>query len=167
MSDLIVSTELQTFLVAQGIGQMPDAPPSLVLPAIFDNPKNYAPEPRRGPRDGPLLENATITLADVITTPADGLEAWLEEAFVEVVVRADDDHVAKLLHRRIRDLIVPITSHGGNHYWQMAGLLVERSFQSKPEQPLRSLENRFTDRVATYGFSCRRKVLAGLPPGTP
>lgn len=165
--DLIVSAELQTFLVDQGIGQLPGAAPSLDLPGIFDNPDDYAPEPRRGPQDGPLLERATITLVDVITMPADGLEAWLEETFVEVVVRSDDDDLAKILHRRIRDLIVPITSHGGHHNWQMAGLWVERSWQSKPEQPLPRLENRFKDRVATYGFSCRRKVLAGLPYGTP
>lgn len=163
MTDLIVSTELQDYLVAQGIGHLPDAAPSLALPVIYDNPPDGAPEPRRGPRDGNPLETATISLFEILAAVDGPLAAWLTETFIEVVVRSADDTTSKLLHRRICDLLAPIEGHGGRHMWTMGALLVERSYQTKPEQPLPRQEDRFQDRVCTYAFCCRRKSLAGMP----
>jgi hypothetical protein len=166
-TNLIVSRELQDHLIAQGIGQSWDAAPSLTVPTVFDNPPDGAVEPRRGARDGALLETSTISLFEILDGPALELGAWLQETFIEVVVRSDDDETSKLIHRRIRDEIEPIAAHGGRAQWLMGALLVERSYQSKPEQSLPRQEDRFVDRVCTYAFNCRRKILAGLPIGTP
>lgn len=161
--DLIVTTELQDYLVAQSIGQLPGAAPSLTTPAIFDNPPDGAPEPRRAPRDGQALETATISLFEVADAADNPLAAWIQETVVEIVVRSDDDTSTKLLHRRIRDLLAPINDHGGRAMWQMNSLLVERSYQAGPEQPISRGEDRYRDRLCTYSFCCRRKALAGLP----
>src|SRR4051794_28428379 len=118
MPDLIVVEELQDYLVAQGAGQLPAAAPSLTLPSVWLSPRDGAPEPRDG-------ENATITLIDTNLAAAPDLEAWIEEAYVDVIVVARQNAAAKLIHRGIRDLIHPMSAHGGKKQWTMGVLLVE------------------------------------------
>lgn len=153
MPDLIVVEELQDYLVAQGVAQQPSDAPSIVIPSVWLAPRDGAPAPRTG-------ENVTITLVDTMLAPAAELEAWIEEAFVDVIVVARQNATAKLTHRVIRDLIHPVEAHGGRFQWQMAALLVEYSTIWRGDQPLYQ-DNQTYSRVASYRFGARRKVLAG------
>ncbi len=162
MADLVVIEELQTYLIAQGIGQHPNAAVSLTLPSIWTLPRDGAPLPREG-------ENATITLRDQVIRGAGPLEAWIDEAFVDVIVRARQAGAGKLLQRRIKDLIVPFDAHGGRKQWMMGALLVEQSREWRGDQELpqrqsvaESDRHLTYDRVASFTFRCRRKILAGL-----
>ncbi len=162
MADLIVIEELQTYLAAQGVGQLPGAAPSLTLPVIAMMPRDGAPLPRTG-------ENATITLRDPTTRPAAELEAWVLEVFVDVIVRARQAGAGKLIQRRILDLLVPYDAHGGRKQWMMGALLVEQSTVWRGDQDMPQRESiaqgdahATYDRVASYRFRCRRKILAGL-----
>lgn len=171
MPDYHCNEELQTYLVAQGIGQLPGATPSTALPSIWLNPRDGAPLPRAG-------ENATVTIRDTaLAGPVDvGTEAYLEEAFIDVIVRSKTAAPGKMLHRTIRGLLQPIGAHKGRQLWTMGGLLVEYSVIWRPEQPLPQAGTSATltgasglsspvtyDSVASYLFGCRRKALAGLP----
>lgn len=153
MANLIVVEELQSYLVAQGVAQLPAGAPSTTLPSLWLAPRDGAPAPRTG-------ENVTITLVDTLLAPAAELEAWIEEAFVDVIVVARQNAAAKLAHRVIRDLIHPIEAHGGRTNWPMGALLVEYSTTWRGEQPLYQ-DNQTYSRVASYRFGARRKVLAG------
>src|SRR5688500_13838023 len=125
MPDYHVVEELQTYLVAQSVGQLPTAPPSTSLPSIWLQPRDGAPEPRRA--NGAFVENATITIADTALAAPQDLEAWIEETFVDIIVRSRQAAPGKLLHRTIRGLIHPAEAHGGRKQWTMGGLLVEYS----------------------------------------
>lgn len=155
MPELHVVEQLQDYLVAQGIGQMPDVTPSTAIPSIRAEPRDGAPEPREG-------ENIAITLTDTALAPAASLEAWLEEAFIDVVVRSRKAAAGKLVHRTIRGLLHPNDAHGGRKMWMMGELLVEYSTIWTPEQPVDSDETSYR-RKAGYRFGCRRKALAGQP----
>jgi hypothetical protein len=155
MADLIVVEELQTYLVDQGVGQLPGATVSDVLPSIWLAPRDGAPEPRDG-------ENVTVTLIDTNLAAAPDLEAWIEEAFVDVVVVARQNATAKLTQRAIRDLIHPMSAHGGKKMWTMGALLVEYSTVWRGDQPLTQNKQTYS-RVQSFRFGARRKALAGLP----
>lgn len=161
MADYLVTEELQAYLVAQGIAQLPDASPSTAVPSIWLQPRDGAPEPRRNSA-GQFSESATITLVDTALSPPDQLEAWIEEAFVDVIVRSRQAPAGKLLHRAIRGLIHPTEAHGGRKMWTMGSLLVEYSTLWTAEQPLGSDEYTYW-RKAGYRFGARRKALAGQP----
>lgn len=160
MPDYLVSEELQTYLVAQGIGQLPDATPSTSLPSIWLQPRDGAPEPRRS--SGAFVENATITIVDTALSAPQALEAWIEEAFVDVIVRSRQAPAGKLIHRTIRGLLCPVEAHGGRKQWTMGSLLVEYSTLWTSEQPMGADEFTYW-RKAGYRFGARRKALAGLP----
>lgn len=155
MAELIVGEELQTYLVAQAIGQLPGAAVSLTIPSIWLAPRDGAPQPRSG-------ENATVTLIDTLQSPASTLEAWIEETFVDVIVVARQNSAAKLLHRTIRNLIHPNSAHGGQQHWVMNNLHVEYSTIWRGEQPLYQDDVAYS-RTASYRFGCRRRALAGTP----
>lgn len=163
MADLLVVEELSTYLVAQGVAQLPEARPSTALPMVVRQPRRGAPEPRR--RDGVWLEEATITLIAATVGPPDLLSDVLEETFVEVIVRARLARTAQLVHRRIRELLVPVGANGGRRQlWTMNDLLVEATYIWRGEQALPAQRDSETyDRVAGYCFECRRKALLGLP----
>jgi hypothetical protein len=162
VADLIVIEELQAYLVAQGVGQLPGAAPSLTLASVWMAPRDGAPLPRDG-------ENATVTLTDTMLRSPSDLEAWMSETFVDVVVRSRQPSPGKLIQRAILGLIVPFGAHGGRKQWMMGNLLVEGSTEWRGDQVLPQMRSiaqtdaHLTyDRVASYRFSCRRKVLAGL-----
>jgi hypothetical protein len=168
MADLLVAKELHSYLIAQGVAQHPDTTPSLTVPSVWLQPRDGAPLPRDN--NGTVLENATITLKDPMLTSPSSLEEWIEEAFIDVIVRARQSSMAQLIHRQIRGLIVPFDASGGRKQWMMHDLLVEYSDQWRMEQELPQLRGVAAtdahvtyDRVASYRFACRRKVLAGLP----
>ena len=160
MADLFVISELRDYLVSSGACQAPDQPVSMVLPSVWEDPRDGAPEPRPG-------EDVTITLRDTMLAPAASLEAWIEETFVDVIVRSRKPAQGKLVQRAIRDLIHPITAHGGKKQWTMGALVVEystiwRSDQKLPPPP--GVTNPVSyDRVQSFRFGCRRKALAGQP----
>lgn len=160
MAELILAEELQDYLIEQGVGTMPppkSGPPINVdLPSIWLEPRDGAPQPRAG------LEAATVTLVDAQLGGPNTLEAWLEEAFVDVIVVARHNAAAKLIHRGIRNLIHPIESHGGRKQWLMSDLLVEYSTIWRAEQPLAQSDAAYS-RTASYRFCVRRKALAGTP----
>lgn len=167
MADLFVAQELQAYLVAQAVGQLPSAAPSLTVPSIWLQPRDGAPLPRKAA--GAFTESATITIRDPMLSSPSSLEEWMEEAFVDVIVRALQPAAAQLIHRQIRVLIVPYTASGGRKQWMMNNLLVEYSDQWRVEQELPMLRavaatdaHATYDRVASYRFACRRKILAGL-----
>lgn len=171
MPDLIVIEQLLAYLVSEGIAQRLSATPIGALPAVCLAPRDGAPLPR----DLTLVDNAwtgevTITLVDSLTLGRDGLQPYVENCFVDVIVRSPQPTPGKLVQRRIRELIAPTNEPGGRHQWMMGALLVERSFEWRGDQPLpRSQalaagDDKGTyDRVASYCFAARRKVLAGLP----
>lgn len=155
MAELFLVEQLQLYLVAQGVGQLPAAPASSTVPSIIRTPREGTPVLRDG-------EEANIGLVDTNLAAPGALEAWLEEAFVDVIVTARQVATARLIHRGIRNLIHPIGSHGGRTQWMMNLLLVEYSTTWRGEQPLRQ-DNIAYARVASYRFCCRRKALAGTP----
>ncbi len=166
MADLDVLTELKTYLIAQGVAQRFDndgsPAPSLALPSIVLMPRKGAPLPRDG-------ENITITLNDTMLRSPSPLEPWVQEAFVDVIVRSRQPAPGKVLQRAIGALIAPWDQVGGRKGWMMGALLVEQSMMWRGDQPLpqrqaigESDPHATYDRVASYRFLCRRKVLAGL-----
>jgi hypothetical protein len=162
MPDLDVLRELQVYLIAQGIGQAPSSAPSLTVPSIWLMPRDGSPLPRDG-------ENITITLHDTMMRSPSSMEPWMQEAFVDVIVRSRQPTPGKLLQRTIGALIAPWGLPGGRHQWMMGGLLVETSDQWRGDQPMPQRQDTSQgdphisyDRVASYRFVCRRKVLAGL-----
>lgn len=170
MADLQVVEELKAYLIAEGIAQHfgngpSDPAPSQILPSITISPKDGAPQPRDG-------EDAVITLRDTFLGSPSSLESWIEEAFVEVIVRHRHAGRCKLVHRTIRGLIWPNDAVGGRKMWMMNDLLIEQSDLWRAEQELpfaadttRGGATRLqtADRVQTFRFMCRRKSLAGEP----
>ena len=161
MADLIVIEELQDYLIAQGIGNDPDTAPSTSVPRVY----------LKG-RDGARLpaipdETTTIVLSDTLLAPAASLEAFLEEAFVDIVVRSTSAATGKLTHRAIRNLLHPNAAHGGRKQWMMGDLLVQYSTIWRGEQelppPPGSADSRSDvrtyDRVASYRIGCARSSL--------
>lgn len=160
MAELLLVEEMHTYLLAQGIGTDPDsADPA--RPSIWLQPRDGAAVPR-GTVSAPR-ESATVTLIDSQLGGHSELEAWLEESFVDVIVKANHAATCKLIHRGIRNLIHPIGSHGGRSQWMMGALLVEFSTVWRSEQPSGDPTDSFYARTASYRFCCRRKALAGTP----
>lgn len=155
MPELLVVEELQDYLVAQGVGQLPGNPPSTTLPSVWLAPRDGAPRPRSG-------ENVTITIVDTQLGSINELEAWIDETFVDIIVVARQNTAAKLTHRVIRNLIHPIEGHGGRKMWTMGQLQVELSTVWRGDQPLHQDDATYS-RTASYRFQCRRKALAGTP----
>lgn len=160
MPDYHLVEELQTYLIAQGVGQLPSATASTSVPSIWLQPRDGAPEPRRSGA-GAWLENATITITDTMLAAPHDVEAWVEESFVDIVVRSRQAAPGKLIHRTIRGLLHPTGSHGGRKHWTMGAVTVEYSTIWTSEQPLGSDEFTYW-RKAGYRFGVRRKILAGL-----
>lgn len=153
---LVVVEELQDYLIAQGVGNHPSEDPSSVLPRIYLRGRDGAPLPK-------TPETTTVTISDTLLQPPANLEAFLEETFVDIIVRSTSAGTGKLLQRSIRDLIHPIGDHGGKKQWQMGDLTVEYSTIWRGEQELPAAgdaEARTYDRVASYRFGVRRTLLA-------
>ena len=157
MSGLIVVEQLQEYLVAEGIGQLPAVAPSETVPSIWTMPRQGAAQPRLG--DG---EQQAITLDDKQLNGPPGVEAWLEDCFVDVVIRSKNAGAGKLLHRTIRGLLHPVgSSPAGRRTWFMGELRVLYSSIWRSEQPLPPVDGGLTyDRVASYRFRCARSDLA-------
>jgi hypothetical protein len=159
---LIVIEELQDYLVAQGVGSLPSAAPSTTLPRIYLAGRDGAPLPAIPD------ETTAVTLRDTLLAPAAALEAFLEEAFVDIIVRSTSAPTAKLTHRTIRNLLHPAGSHGGRKQWEMGALTVEYSTIWRGEQELPPPSTaqdvrgdvRTYDRVASYRIGARRVLLA-------
>ena len=167
MADLFVIEELRAYLIAQGIAQAQSAAPSLTVPSIWLQPRDGAPLPRKAADT--YVEAATITLTDITTGQPSVLEEWVTQTFVDVVVRARTAQPGKLIHRRIEELLVPYDGSQGRRQWMMNNLLVESSTLFRGDQPLPQLRrvaendpHATFDRVASYRFVARRKILAGL-----
>lgn len=159
MADLFVVTELKAYLIAQAVGQAFDTAVSLTVPSIQVDTADGAPLPRTG-------EGGTVTLVDTKLAAAATLEAWIQETFVDIIVRHRHPLACRQIHRAIYDLLVPNDSNGGRKIWFMNDLLVEYSTGWRGEQPLPYPTEGQTDvvsRVASYRFGCRRKSLAGTP----
>ena len=161
MPDLVVIEELASYLVAQGVGQRPSATPSLTVPSIWLMPRDGYALPREG-------ENVTVTINDTNLMGPPGLQAWIDETFVDIVVRSRQSSAGKLVQRSIKKLLVPWDAHGGRVQWMMNNLLVEASNEWRGDQPLpQNMSATATDphltydRVASYRFRVRRKILAG------
>lgn len=155
MPDLLVGEELQSYLVTAGIGHSFTDAPSTSYNRVALYPRDGAPQPVKG------SEHAVITVRpSMIGVPSD-LEAWVEESYMDIIVRADNNGRAQAVQTDIRDLLHPIDSHGGRKQWQMAGLLVECSRVWRPDQPIGS-DSISYDREQSFAFYVRRKVLAGL-----
>ncbi len=171
MADLFVIPELQTYLVAEDIGQLPSAAPSLTVPAIWKAPRDGAPLPRNIGKDssGRWQGETTITLRKGIGRDPSPMEPWIEEQFVDIIVRSPQPETAESVQRAIKLLLVPWDAVSGHYNWQMGGILVECCKQWRGDQPLpqrqaigESDAHQTYDRIASYVFRVRRKVLAGL-----
>lgn len=157
MPELILVEELQDYLVTQGVGTLPTqkGSESVTVPSVWLMPRDGAPSPRV---DGETI----ITLNDAQLGSSNVLEAWLEEAFVDVIVASKNAGTVKLVHRAIRNLIHPVEAHGGRKQWMMGDLEVEFSTIWRAEQPLAQSDAAYW-RTASYRFCVRRKALAGTP----
>ena len=161
--------ELQSYLVASGVGQLPSATPSSTIPSVWCQPRDGARLPGK-PRaaftaEQARVETTTITLVDTQTgSPMNGaLEAYIDESFVDIIVRCKTAAPGKLVHRTIRGLLTPIGALNGKHGWTMGSLPVEYSTAWRAEQPLpadSSADVQTYDRVASYRFGVRRTALA-------
>lgn len=165
MADLDLITELKTYLITQGIGvaRPPASGPAIAVPSIWTYPRDGAPQPRQL-ADGSSLENITVTLRDTLLAAprGDGLDAYVEESFIDIIVRSRKPTAGKMVHRQIRGLLHPTGSLGGRKGWTMNDLLVERSAIWRGEQDAGATDIDYT-RIASYVFQARRKALAGLP----
>lgn len=160
MPELLAVDELGAYLLAQGVVQDINAAPSRTLPRLFIAPRQYAPEPARDESTGDWAEDATVTLHPTHTGLPSPIESWMEETFVDVIVRARPAGAAELLHRVIRNLIVPASQPGGRKAWDMGALHVQRSFQWRREQELPTTNNGLTyDRVQSFCFAYSRSAL--------
>jgi hypothetical protein len=154
----IVVEQLQAFLVAEGVAQLPGAEPSGAKPSVWLQPRQGAAMPRT--ENGNWLETQTITLNDAQLNGPPGQEAWLEDTFVNVTVRSRNASEGKLLHRAIRGLIHPIGKLAGRKNWTMHELHVLDSSIWRNEQPLPPVQDGLTyDRVASFRFRCARSDL--------
>lgn len=154
MPDYDVTEELQTYLIAQGLGVLPSAP-STTLASVWLDPKDGVPAPRTG-------EPATITLrATHIGRPHD-LDYAIEETFVDVTVRTAKAAPGKLLQRQIRGVLIPGTAVGGAKMVTIGALVVEYLMQWRADQALPVQDNTYV-RVQSFRFGARRKALMGLP----
>lgn len=163
MPDLHVVEELKAYLLAQGVGVAPTSATAAktVLPTIWLDPRDGAPQPRWSDRLEDYLEDATITLVDQqLSGPNLAEEAYLEEAFIDVIVRSRNAAAGKLIHRQIRGLIHPIGALHGKRLWLMNDLLIQVSTIWRSEQKTGATEVDYS-RTASYRFQTRRKSLAG------
>lgn len=158
MAEMLVIDELRAYLIAQGVCQDNNVAESAVLPSIWVKPMEGAPEPRL-PDGG---EVATITLIDTLLRSPGDLEQFMEEAFIEVVVRSWSPAAGELIQRQIRGLIAPGDQPGGKKLWTMNNLLVEYSTMWRGDQSLGATELSYA-RTQSFRFGCRRKSLSGLP----
>lgn len=157
MADYQVIDELRSYLITQGIVQAQSATPSTTLPSVWLSPRDGAPLPRDG-------ENVTVTLRDTLLAAPDRLQAWMEVAYIDVITRARKEPSGKLVQRGIRNLLHPISAHGGRFQWTMGSLLVAYSTVWRGEQPLPPVGDAITyDRVQSFQIACRRQSLAGQP----
>lgn len=157
MPDLFVVQELRAFLVDEGVGQRSTEPPSMLLPSIWTD--RVAPLPRKD-------EGGTITLLDTRLSGPPNLDAWLQETFVDVIVRHRSPGTCRLIHRSIFGLLHPRGDHRGRCQWTMNDLPVEYSTLWRGEQPLPFPDDGDTDvvsRVTSFRICCRRASLAGVP----
>ena len=172
MPDLWVLDEMRAYLIAQGVVQSNNLAPSLVLPSIWLNPRDGAPEPRNtldangNPTDVPA-ENVTVTLVDTreSSPPAYRFGEFLAETFVDVIVRARKHPQAKLAQRNIHTAMHPRTVNGPRHGWLMGTLDVEYSMRFRADQAHPMTDDDTYARTQTFLIAARRKALAGL--GTP
>lgn len=173
MADLIVIEELQAYLVAQGVGIAPASPPpaaGVELVTIWTAPRDGAALPRNVAKVGGRWQGeSTVTLTDTLGRSPSALEEWMTETFIDVVVRSPRAQTGKLLQRQIHALIVPFGATGGRKQWLMNSLLVEQSLEWRGDQPLPQRQavaendrHATYDRVQSFCFRCRRKILAGL-----
>lgn len=165
MAELHVVSELHAFLIAQGVGVAPTAVDSayVALPTVWDQPRGGPVQPRWSDALAGYQEDATISLFDPeLASPANELDAYIEESFIDVTVRSRNRAAGKLIHRQIRGLITPIGSAFGRKLWMMNDLLVELSTPWRGEREAGETDIDFT-RTASYRFQVRRKALAGLP----
>lgn len=157
MPDYHVTEELRAYLLAQGVVQAQDAAPSTVLPSVWLDPRDGAPLPRTG-------EDITVTLRDTLLAAPGQMQAWIEVAFIDVIVRARKEPAGKLVQRQIRNLMHPVSAHGGRYQWTMGSLLVAYSTVWRGDQKLPVVGDAVTfDRVQSFQIACRRQSLAGQP----
>lgn len=163
---MIVVEELQAYLVAQGIGRMPQSAEELTepvaTPSIYLLPRQEAPAPIQKD-DDEWLETVTVTLDDTNLQGPPGVETWLEDAFIAVTTRAKNAAEGKLVQRAIKNLLHPAATSRpvGRCNWTMNTLTVQFSAVWRGDQRLPLVDNGKTyDRVAYYRFRCARSDLA-------
>lgn len=148
MADLIQIEELRTYLVDQGIVQLPADTGD--LPICYLQPCDGAPQVDTDTR------RTTITLSQVDYVPRKPLEEWLEEVVIEVKVRSYQPPAGYLLHRQIRELL------DGAQLVTVGDLLCEWIRLWRGTRPVDSDKNSITT-ASSYRIAARSKSLAGLP----
>lgn len=162
MTDVHVIDELLTRLVNDGIVQRWSKTYSGTLPSAVITPIKGAPLPR-------ATEPATVTLRQSGVSQPNGMDAWLEETAIEVIVRARSAPAGRLLHRVIRGVIHPRGAFPAQTGWQLtSNLLVERSYIWRREQTIPPANNQTEgqrdlvtyDTTESYMFAVRRALLS-------
>ena len=162
MPDVHVIDELLTRLVDDEIVQRWNTTPSATVPGCVITPIKGAPLPRDG-------EPATVTLRQSGVSQPNGMDAWLEETAIEVIVRARVAPAGRLIHRMIRGVIHPTGAYPAQTGWQLtSNLFVERSYIWRREQTIPPQMNQAEgqrdlvtyDTTESYMFAVRRSLLS-------
>jgi hypothetical protein len=131
MADLIPAEEIRSYLVGLGVVQAQDAPPSVLHPSIWLNPRDEAPEPREG-------EDVAVTVFSEAEIPRDWYEGFLQERIFDFVVRSRKKVEGELVQRAIR---AAFEEKKGVMFGQ---LRIEWSKLFRGEQPVTSDETSYT-----------------------
>jgi hypothetical protein len=162
MADLLVLDELLAYLISEGVAQRPSETPSVDLPSIWKQPATARRSRARARAPAELVELATITLVAAQTGPPleRGDEA-IEEALVDVVVRARSNQTAQLIHRQIRGLLHPVDAPYARRQWTMGACSSNRRGSGGGSSPSTAASS--TRRTQSFLIAARRKALAGTP----
>jgi hypothetical protein len=143
-TSLIPAEEIKAYLVAQGIAQDNATAPSLVLPGVWLNPRDRAPEPRAG-------ENATLTVYTGPEIARDWYEGFLQERVFDFVVRARKAPQGELIQRQIR------AAFEEKKHVMFGQLLVEWSKLDRGEQPVTADETSYS---TIQGFHIAYRIVS-------
>ena len=148
MAELLQIEELRTYLVDEGIVQLPEDTGD--LPICYLEPRDGAKQPDTTTRQ------TTLTLTDSNEVVPERQEEFLDQMVINFTVRAYKTQDGKLLHRQIKQLL------NGAQLVMVGELLCESINMWRGYRLLGSDKDSFTSDTS-YIVAARHKSLAGLP----
>lgn len=151
MADVFVLEELAAELVTQGICRAWQTTAN-GLPQVIRDERYGTPEPQ-----GKAFEDAIVGLVRTDQVPPAPLEGFLEQAVVDVIVRAYKAQDAELIGRQIRGLL-----NDRRQGYFLGALRIEYSYLWQGDQRLGADETSYTRRQS-FVICARSLSLAGQP----